>query len=68
MSHFFVGKYNVKDKIKILHFNNTSYKPLDIVEDTTFNILKMKNKIKKNILLYFKKKYYETYKKKLMQS
>lgn len=63
MSHFFVTKYNIKEDIKILHYNNTRFKPVYIIEDESFNILKMKNPIKKNILLYFKKKYYKKYKK-----
>jgi hypothetical protein len=60
MSHFFVTKYNIKDKIKILHFNNTKFKPLYIINDSTFNINTMKNPIKKQIILYFKS-YYEKY-------
>jgi alpha-N-acetylglucosamine transferase len=63
MSHFFVTKYNIKEDIKILHYNNTRFKPVYIIEDESFNILKMKNPIKRNILLYFKKKYYKKYKK-----
>lgn len=63
MSHFFVTKYNIKEDIKILHYNNTRFKPVYIIEDQSFNILKMKNPIKKNILLNFKEKYYKKYKK-----
>lgn len=65
MSHFFVTKYNLKEKIKILHFNNTIFKPTNIIEDTGFNILNMKSKVKKNILLNFEKKYYKKHKKKI---
>lgn len=65
MSHFFVTKYNIKEKIKILHFNNTQYKPIYIIEDKEFDILQMKNPIKKKILIYFKEKYYVKYNKKI---
>jgi hypothetical protein len=65
-SHFFVSidKYKSNKPIKILHFNNTIYKPIYIIEDKTFDLLKMKNPVKKNIILEFKKKYYNpNYKK-----
>lgn len=61
MSHFFVTKYNIKEEIKILHFNNTKYKPVYIIEDETFDISQMKNPIKKKILQNFKKDVYDKY-------
>lgn len=67
MSHFFVSipKYKINEKIKILHFNNTLYKPIYIIEDKTFDLLKMKNPIKKSILIKYKENYYNKYNKKI---
>jgi hypothetical protein len=66
-SHFFVSidKYKSKGQIKVLHFNNTEYKPIFIIEDKDFDITKMKNPIKKKLLLEYKEKYYNKYNKKI---
>jgi hypothetical protein len=65
MSHFFVPKYEIKEEIRILHYNNYEWKPVDIIEDKNFNISTMKNPLKKKILTYFKNKYYNKNKKKI---
>lgn len=65
MSHWELRKYKYTFPIKILHFNNYEYKPINIIEDKTFNIYKMKNPIIKSILLDFKEKYYNKYNKKI---
>jgi hypothetical protein len=65
MSHWELKKHNYNFPIKILHFNNYAYKPIDIIEDINFNINKMKNQIIKKILLDFKKRYYNKYNKKI---
>ena len=67
LSHYFISipKYKINEKIKILHFNNTLFKPVYIIEDKSFNILKMKNPIKKKILINYKENYYNKYNKKI---
>ena len=59
-SHYYLGKnkYNIKT-IKIYHFNESIYKPLNIIQDNWVD--KEQNKIKKEIILYFKEKYYNKY-------
>jgi hypothetical protein len=64
-SHFFVPKENLKYPIKVLHFNNTDYKPINIIEDKDFDINKMKNKYKKKIIIDFKNNYYNKFNKKI---
>ena len=66
-SHYFISipKYKIEDKIKLLHFSTSLYKPVYIIEDKSFDILKMKNPINKKILLDYKKKYYNKYNKKI---
>lgn len=63
-SHYYLGKnrYNIKS-IKIYHFNESIYKPLNIIKDNW--IEKEKNETKKEIILYFKKKYYDKYHSKI---
>jgi len=65
MSHWQLKIYKFNFLIKILHFNNYNYKPIDIIEDKTFNINQIKNPIIKSILLDFKEKYYNKYNKKI---
>jgi alpha-N-acetylglucosamine transferase len=62
-SHFFVNidKYKSNKSIKILHFNNTKYKPLYILKDTTYDINTIKNLEKRKILQDYKTKYYKKY-------
>ena len=62
MPIMFVDKYNIKEKIIVMHYNNTKYKPLYVIRDKTFNIYKMKNPIKQKYIIYFKE-YYNKYKK-----
>jgi hypothetical protein len=65
MSHWELKIRKINIPIKILHFNNYDYKPIDIIEDATFNLTKMKNSIIRNIILDFKRKYYNRYNKKI---
>jgi hypothetical protein len=55
-SHYYVNKIYIKD-IKIYHFNGSVYKPLNVIKD---NYLDNKTKLY-DIILYFKKKYYDKY-------
>ena len=60
LSHYKLKKYvNIKNELFIVHFNQTKYKPLDIIKDKYIN--KEKNLLKKYIVVYFKKKYYNKY-------
>jgi hypothetical protein len=60
LSHYLLDQYtDIKDEIVIYHFNSTIYKPLDIIKDNY--IYKDKNKLRKSIVLYFKKHYYDKY-------
>jgi len=65
MSHWELRVHKYTFPIKILHFNNYEYKPIQIFEDKTFNLHQMKNQIIKSILLDFKEKYYNKYNKKI---
>lgn len=57
LSHYFVSKYkHLKNQVFIYHFNSSQYKPLDYIKDNY--ISKAKNKIEIEILLFYKKKYY----------
>jgi len=60
MSHFFVNKYKFSP-IKILHFNNSAYKPIYIIKDNYVD--KITNRIKRRIIQNYKKKYYDKYSK-----
>jgi hypothetical protein len=61
MSHFFIKKYKITEPIKIIHYNNTQYKPLFIIEDKTFDINNINTKIKKNNIMKLKKIYDQHY-------
>ena len=62
LSHYYIDKHiKLKNKIKIYHFNNTTYKPLDIIKDNY--IYKNKKKNRKEIVIFFKKTYYDVYNK-----
>jgi hypothetical protein len=61
LSHYYINQYiNKKKDIIIYHFNNTLYKPLDIIKDDY--IYKNKKKNRKGIVIFFKKNYYDIYK------
>lgn len=60
LSQFYIDKY-IDIKIKIYHFNAKKYKALNIIKDNYIN--KDKNKNRKNLILYFKKTYYDPYHK-----
>lgn len=60
MSHYYINKFkDIYNDICIFHFNATIYKPLDIIKDNYVN--KQKNKLIKQIVIYFKNKYYDKY-------
>lgn len=61
LSQYYIDKFiHIKKDIIIYHFNNSIYKPLDIIKDNYIN--KDKKKIRKDIILFFKKNYYDIYK------
>lgn len=64
-SHFHLRNRNMFKKIFIYHFNNTEYKPLDIIKDNY--IYKIKDKRKRDIVIFYKKNVYDLYHKKIDQ-
>jgi hypothetical protein len=63
LSHYFIENFlEYKDEIIIYHFNNSIYKPLNIIKDNYIEKNKRK-KFNREILLYFKKNYYDIYHK-----
>jgi alpha-N-acetylglucosamine transferase len=61
-SHYKLNLLNDKINVLIYHFNETEYKPLNIIKDNYIHKVK-KNKI--HIIKYFKKKYYDKYYQKI---
>ena len=59
-SHYYLDKQKLYGKIIIYHFNNTTYKPIDIIKD---NYLEKEKKDKKKIIIFFKKNVYDKYSK-----
>jgi len=60
LSHYYIENFShIKKDIIIYHFNSTTYKPLDIIKDNYVH--KNKRKHRKEIVLFFKKNYYDTY-------
>lgn len=60
LSHYHLDQFtDIKNEIVIYHFNNTVYKPLDIIKDNYIH--KDKNKLRKNIVIFYKNKYYDKY-------
>ena len=62
-SHYYVDKIIIKNKIKVYHFNETIYKPIDVIRDGYIN--KEKNPILKKLIIFFKNKYYDKYHEKI---
>ena len=66
MSHYHLNKFkDIYNDVYIFHFNATIYKPLDVIKDNYIN--KQKNKLIKEIILYFKNKYYDKYQNKVVK-
>ena len=63
LSHYYVEKMPIKNPIKIYHFNETIYKPIDVIRDGYID--KVKSKTLKNVILFFKNKYYDKYHNKI---
>ena len=62
-SHYRYKTYYEYKKINIVHFDNTIYKPLDVVKDQYYK--KIKNETKKKFILYYKKNIYDKYSNKI---
>ena len=62
LSHYYINEYTyIKKDIKIYHFNSTQYKPIDIIRDKYIDKIKNRDKHKKEVVLFFKKEYYDVY-------
>lgn len=61
LSHFFISSHDKLHDIRILHYNNTLYKPIDIIRDTTYDINKIKNSYKKKVICNYKNNDYKKY-------
>jgi hypothetical protein len=60
LSHYYISQYaNIKKDIIIYHFNSTIYKPLDIIKD---DYVYKNKKDRKEIVIFFKKNYYDIHK------
>lgn len=58
-SHYYYKRFNKYKNICVVHYNSTTYKPLDILKD---NYLKnKKSKIKKKIILFYEKNIFDKY-------
>lgn len=62
-THYFFKKWNIKNKsnhkIYIFHFNESVYKPLDVIRDGWLD--KIDDPKKKKVIEYFKLNYYDRY-------
>ena len=65
MSYYYLKEIpeKYKNKIKIYHFNNTIYKPLDMIQDNWYK--KDTNQLRKKIVIYYKKMIYNKFKNKV---
>ena len=62
LPHYYIHQYlSIKNEIFIYHFNNTKFKPLDIIKDDYINKNKRKDRVP--IVKFFKKNYYDKYNK-----
>lgn len=62
-SHYHFKKYEKIKNRYVIHFNETEYKPLNVIRDGWMN--KINNKDKKEIVLFFNKDYYIPYHEKI---
>jgi alpha-N-acetylglucosamine transferase len=60
LTQYYIDKYkSIKDDVVVFHFNNSQFKPLDFIKDDYIN--KNKKEIRRNIVYFFKKNYYDPY-------
>jgi hypothetical protein len=62
-SHYHFKKYEKVKNRYVIHFNETEYKPLNVIKDEWLN--KVNNKDKKEVILFFNKDYYIPYHEKI---
>lgn len=62
-SHYYVDRVKINNPIKVYHFNESIYKPINVIRDGYID--KQKKKILKNVILFFKKNYYDIYHEKI---
>lgn len=62
-SHYYFKDFNKFKNICILHYNQSTYKPIDIIKNKYVE----KTKIKRNLIEYYKKYVYNKFKKKVNQ-
>ena len=62
-SHYHFKKYEKVKNRYVIHFNETEYKPLNVIRDEWLN--KVNNKDKKTVILFFNKDYYIPYHEKI---